>query len=1059
MLAWIITLGDEDENEDEDPLAPEAAHGGAAPGGSPNRSQSGFSHDPYADEVRGWMADVVSAHTSSGAPRDAARRPTQTDSRWAYELWLSDDEVDLFTNMDVLANRVFFSIRKAKIQKNGGISKGSRYRAGQDYASLYDSTSEDQDIHALAEAQAKRTYGYSNQPQDDFLQLDGISGANMLALALRSGRCFVGHNRREALRLGPSVTADLSWDRDDDLHVLELSIPLDTEWALIPTDPPYYLDLQTNRVGQITSTHSGQSLALALMAPPLTTQFAQELVELLETDDATETLQTSLPLPAVQRTHIVDVEPQPIIHVHSPEGDPHVAHWSLTLIALYGEIHLLLDAQSTDTEVLVTTPDGEVVKVCRRLDVERRFYAEFRARFPAFSPVLNSPGGALSEFVPVSDDPSMQFQRFRDLIDQKDAMSQAGWTLWVDPPVHTETTRVHDFSASLENDGSGSDWFELGLSLTHAGHRYDLLPLVTTWLQNGADDAPVITEALDGSWLEIPARVLAPVAQTLKELGNTSAREPRIRLSRARALSLNTLADEIPDEHTRLTWAGEKSLFKLGKRLRAFSAAAEPGKVRTPRGVRASLRPYQLAGLGWLNLLAEHGLNGILADDMGLGKTLQTIAHIVSQRNKGALETATLVIAPTSLLGNWAREIGQFAPRLSCRIWHGPERHDLPLDEDDSHIVITSYNLALRDFDALSEQGFGLVVLDEAQAIKNPDAKITRAVKALPIERRLCITGTPLENHLGEIWSQFDFLMPGLLGDKTRFTRHFRTPIEKHGNSERQQRLASAIRPFVMRRRKEDVASELPPKTEIIKEVRLEPSQAKLYESLRVAMEQRVRQLLKNRGLAKSHIEMLDALLKLRQTCCHPQLVKLPSAQKVTQSAKTTLVLDMIDELIGEGRKILLFSQFTEMLELLEQELANRDHSWVKLTGRTRKRQEAVDAFQSGEVPLFLISLKAGGTGLNLTAADTVIHYDPWWNPAVERQASDRAHRIGQTKPVFVYKLVTEGTVEERIVTMQARKQALADATIEHDGAAGFGGLSADDVLSLFAANEQAETA
>jgi|GEM_PF-2333172 len=270
MLAWIITLGDEDENEDEDPLAPEAAHGGAAPGGSPNRSQSGFSHDPYADEVRGWMADVVSAHTSSGAPRDAARRPTQTDSRWAYELWLSDDEVDLFTNMDVLANRVFFSIRKAKIQKNGGISKGSRYRAGQDYASLYD----------------------------------------------------------------PSVTADLSWDRDDDLHVLELSIPLDTEWALIPTDPPYYLDLQTNRVGQITSTHSGQSLALALMAPPLTTQFAQELVELLETDDATETLQAPLPLPAVQRTHTVDVEPQPIIHVHSPEGDPHVAHWSLTLDAV-----------------------------------------------------------------------------------------------------------------------------------------------------------------------------------------------------------------------------------------------------------------------------------------------------------------------------------------------------------------------------------------------------------------------------------------------------------------------------------------------------------------------------------------------------------------------------------------------------------------------------------------------------------------------------------------------------------------------------------------------------
>ena len=332
---------------------------------------------------------------------------------------------------------------------------------------------------------------------------------------------------------------------------------------------------------------------------------------------------------------------------------------------------------------------------------------------------------------------------------------------------------------------------------------------------------------------------------------------------------------------------------------------------------------------------------------------------------------------------------------------------------------------------------------------------MTQALKTLTVERRICLTGTPLENHLGELWSQFDFLMPGFLGSRKHFNRYFRTPIENHGSAERQLRLGALIRPFLLRRRKEQVATELPPKTVIIREVTLEPAQARLYESIRVSMEQRVRALLAERGLARSHIEMLDALLKLRQTCCHPALVKLDSARGIRESAKTDLLMSMLDELISEGKKILLFSQFTEMLGLIEEELNKRGIRYAKLTGRTRKRDEVIDSFQHGEIPLFLISLKAGGTGLNLTAADTVIHYDPWWNPAVENQASDRAHRIGQNKPVFIYKLVASNTVEEKIMAMQAQKKLLADQTVNQTEGAAMQNLTADDIMDLFSAGEE----
>ena len=328
-----------------------------------------------------------------------------------------------------------------------------------------------------------------------------------------------------------------------------------------------------------------------------------------------------------------------------------------------------------------------------------------------------------------------------------------------------------------------------------------------------------------------------------------------------------------------------------------------------------------------------------------------------------------------------------------------------------------------RDEEVLAKHDFHLLILDEAQYVKNAATKSAATIRELRARHRLCLTGTPLENHLGELWAQFDFLLPGFLGTRQDFTRRWRTPIEKGGDAVRRELLARRIRPFMLRRRKDEVAAELPPKTMIVRTVELEGAQRDLYETVRAAMQEKVRAAVAAKGLARSHIIVLEALLKLRQVCCDPRLVKISQAARIKESAKLDLLLDMLPELIEEGRRILLFSQFTSMLDLIAAALEKAGIPYVMLTGDATDRVTPVKRFKQGEVPLFLISLKAGGVGLNLTAADTVIHYDPWWNPAVENQATDRAHRLGQDKPVFVYKLITAGSVEEKIVAMQEQKE------------------------------------
>jgi SNF2 family DNA or RNA helicase len=409
---------------------------------------------------------------------------------------------------------------------------------------------------------------------------------------------------------------------------------------------------------------------------------------------------------------------------------------------------------------------------------------------------------------------------------------------------------------------------------------------------------------------------------------------------------------------------------------------------------------------------------------------VQALAHIAREKEHGRLDRPCLVLCPTSVLPNWLAEIERLTPSITVVALHGADRARRFALAQSADMVLSTYPLLAKDGQFLRSIQWHAVILDEAQAIKNSHTLAAQAVLQLDSRYRLCLTGTPIENHLGELWSQFNFLIPGLLGTKTTFDRMFRDPIERGNSAERLQLLLSRIRPFLLRRTKAQVATDLPPKTEMVKYVELEGRQRDLYETVRLSMHKQVLEEVKKKGLASCGLIILDALMKLRQTCCHPGLVRLAAARGIENSAKLQYLMEMLDQLLEEKRQILVFSQFTSMLDLIASELSTRAIPFVQLRGDTKDRATPVKRFQNGEVPIFLISLKAGGTGLNLTAADTVIHFDPWWNPAVEDQATDRAHRIGQDKAVFVYRLIASGTIEERMLELQQEKRAIAESIL-----------------------------
>jgi len=472
-------------------------------------------------------------------------------------------------------------------------------------------------------------------------------------------------------------------------------------------------------------------------------------------------------------------------------------------------------------------------------------------------------------------------------------------------------------------------------------------------------------------------------------------------------------------------------------------------KLQVPKKLNATLRDYQIHGLHWLRFLKKFQLGGILADDMGLGKTLQTIAFLLAEQGKGKVKLPSLIICPTSLVNNWLQELQRFAPSLNVVVSFGSQRQKQFVKLSKADCVITTYPLLVRDEAIFNDIAFEHVILDEAQTIKNINAKVSRHVKALNSNFNLCLSGTPVENNLSELKSLLDFAMPGLLPSQTHFKEFYQTPIEKEHNQLRADQLKELVKPFLLRRTKAQVVTELPAKTEMVKMLELMPSQQKCYGEIRQKMEFKLKDLFAEIGIDKSRLAFLEALLKLRQICCSPQLLSDEGLQfSFADSTKLDWLAKHLPAMLQQGRKVIIFSQFTSMLSLIEQQLQALNLGYAILTGQTRDRQSAVDSFQQGDKSIFLISLKAGGTGLNLTAADTVIHFDPWWNPAVEQQATDRAYRIGQKKPVFVYKLICQDTIEERVYEMQQNKAALAESFFDA-ASKQFSVSSAEEILAL----------
>ncbi|MCY4754474.1 DEAD/DEAH box helicase [Pelomonas aquatica] len=894
---------------------------------------------------------------------------------------------------------------------------------------------DDAECVRLIRALGQGHYGYVSAAGG---ALAGQAGLLALQLCAGTGRLFPADQRGGiaggALRWGAARTLGWQWQpAGEGGWALQPTLP-DAAARAYAGPPALYVDPQAGECGPLLAPGiAPQRLALLFEAPPVpAAAFAAAQPRLLER-------LAGLPLPPT---------------VEAPSAWPRVLPVARLRLALRPRPErdargLLVAQLAFDYGGLRGHwPDGEAVKLAehegRRVLLTRDLPAEAAAQ-ASLAALGLSPEPAPAHGADTPQWLAWAAEGWR-------AFREAGFEIDAAPALDELVHTAEQVDIRLDEQGAGdaapgASWFDLSLGLEIDGVRHNVLPwlpALLAQLRPGAD-GPELPEWLwrelpDGRWLRLPAAPLRPWLAALLELvGERGLAVDALRLSHVEALRLGASL-------------GEGARWDGADRLQALLGQLAGGMLpdtAPPAGLAAELRPYQRRGLDWLQFLRAQGLGGVLADDMGLGKTLQTLAHLLCEQQAGRLDAPCLVVAPVSLLGNWRREAARFAPALRTRVWHGSSRHDGDFAQD-CDLLIAPYSLLQRDRERWLAQRWHVVVLDEAQHIKNASTQAAQVVSALDARQRIALSGTPLENHLGELWSLFHFLMPGFLGSQARFKTLFRTPIEKQGLAEPLQRLRRRVTPFMLRRTREAVAAELPPRIESTLPVTLEGGQADLYETIRLATERTVREALAAQGLARSQIQVLDALLKLRQACCDPRLVKgVPAAAKARASAKLALLMELLSELLAEGRRVLLFSQFTSMLALIEAELAAAGLSWAKLTGQTQKRDAAIERFTSGAVPLFLISLKAGGTGLNLPQADVVIHYDPWWNPAVEAQATARAHRIGQTRQVLVYRLVAEGTIEERMLALQARKAALAQGLLEGAAAREQPLFTEDDLTEL----------
>ncbi len=958
---------------------------------------------------------------------------------------------------------------KAKALKNGGYGKAFKLKYDDvntdnySESKVYCNPTDKLAITTLTGASTYNPHNYSRFAASDLDKeffLEGEIGQLSLDKILATNRCFWRTTKNKPFSKGEVRKILLTWvNKDKQIFCKIKSEP--AIQALFQLEELCYIDEVKNQYGILQhDSLTMQQVIHLFSAPPIPEDKAVEVSEkLLQILPEAE-----VPLPEpIDITTIEINENKPVfqLKLHAlpwrTTGDTskliHIASLSFS----YADISI-----QPKNELELRRNTSIVLDKKTRYKIKRNNQQEMLAverlhalGFKNWSHTTHTKqSGLLYMYLPGDNlaDSVLNWDVFRR--DNLPILEQEGWQVSIDDSFSLVVETLDDWQAEItESSEEGkSDWFEMRLGFELDGKSINMLPLVVDLLASSSSSEELhkslqgkehqLLQVGDYQWIKIATARILLILDTLLELYDTGAlnSEGNLEFSKHGALHYGDLLTD-----SALNWKGAGELQELSNKLKDFSGIAQ---VAIPTALQAELRDYQKEGLNWLQFLRDYQLNGILADDMGLGKTVQALASLLKEQEAGRATLPSLVIAPTSLMSNWRREAEKFAPNMKVLILQGSDRKEKFADILNYDLVLTTYPLMIRDVDFYAGQSFHYLILDEAQAIKNSRSKTTQLIYALKANHLLCLTGTPIENHLGELWSMFHFLMPGYLGTQEKFNNLFRTPIEKHGDSIRGAQLRKRVQPFMLRRTKDLVAKDLPEKTEIILSVPLASKQRELYETVRLAMDKKVRDEISKKGLARSQIMILDALLKLRQVCCDPRLVKLEKAKKVKESAKMNLLMDMLPEMVEEGRKILLFSQFTSMLSIIEEELNKRAITYSKLTGQTRKREEAINAFQEGDAKVFLISLKAGGVGLNLTAADVVIHYDPWWNPAVEKQATDRAHRMGQDKPVFVYKLLTEETVEEKILKLQEKKQQLADAIYKGKGKNDFA-LAQNELMDL----------
>ncbi len=635
------------------------------------------------------------------------------------------------------------------------------------------------------------------------------------------------------------------------------------------------------------------------------------------------------------------------------------------------------------------------------------------------------------------------------LFDELPKLAQAGFEIFGE-----ETLQRHRLNRATPNVrvavSSDIDWFDLNVEIDFGGVMLSLANLRQAVRQQSR-----FVKLADGSLAQLPEEWQKRF-QHFFNFAKVGGDNGNAKIASSHAMLIDALFNEAAEQRY-----DENFKARLAK-LQNFKGIAE---VPAPKNFQGALRPYQQFGLNWLGFLQEYGFNGCLADDMGLGKTVQALAFLLREKSlngqaapkkkkrpEGDSEEkvkhkTSLIVAPLSVLFNWEKECVRFAPELKLHIHHGLDRAKSAEAFAEYDIVLTTYATMRLDVEFLKDFPFHYIILDESQNIKNPISQTAKAASILQSNHRLVLTGTPVENNTIELWSQFSFLNPGMLGNLTYFQNSFSVPIERYGDEGAAKLLKKMISPFLLRRTKEEVVKELPPKSEQVYYCAMSDSQKRLYQQVRDQYRAEIMNMIDSTGLQDARFKVLQGLTKLRQLACHPHLI---AETGKYDSGKFDAFLELLREIVAEGHKVLVFSQFVRMLKIVAGELQKEKITFEVLTGATRDRQACVTRFQEDpKTKVFLISLKAGGLGLNLTAADYVMIYDPWWNPAAERQAIDRAHRIGQDKNVFVYKMITRDTVEEKILELQKRKANLVSQLISTDAGL-FKHLTAEDIRGLF---------